>query len=74
VPMLARRTLHMPRAQIGTRLHFGDGTTARVYRVTTVDREVREPSRPRVRIRFDPVRRARPDDDRPRPDWATIVS
>jgi hypothetical protein len=42
VRMFARRSLHMPRARVGTQLRFADGTTARVYRVTTVDREVHE--------------------------------
>jgi len=36
--LLARRRVHLPRGHIGRRLGFGDGTSARVYRETVVDR------------------------------------
>jgi hypothetical protein len=36
--LLARRRVHQPRVHVGQRLHFADGTTARVYRETVVDR------------------------------------
>ena len=35
--MLARREVHFPRGNVGRVLHFADGSTARVYRETTVD-------------------------------------
>ena len=35
--LLARRMVHLPRTQVGRRLSFGDGTTARVYRDTVLD-------------------------------------
>ena len=37
--MLARRTVHLPRRNVGRRLSFADGSTAVVYRETTVDRD-----------------------------------
>jgi hypothetical protein len=37
--MLARGRIHMPRVHLGRRLRFADGTTGRVYRETTVDRD-----------------------------------
>jgi hypothetical protein len=54
VRLITRRALHMPRAQVGTQLHFADGTTARVYRLTTIDGEVHEPCQLVVgfRLRF----------------------
>lgn len=37
VRLLTQHRLHMPRSHIGARLHFADGTSAPVYRETTVD-------------------------------------
>jgi hypothetical protein len=36
--LLRRRRIHLPAAKVGTLLHFADGTSARVYRETAVDR------------------------------------
>ena len=36
--LLRQRRLHLPEERVGTRLSFADGTSARVYRETTVDR------------------------------------
>jgi hypothetical protein len=36
--LLAERRLHLPRQHVGMRLQFADGTSARVYRETVVDR------------------------------------
>jgi hypothetical protein len=36
--LLWRRWLHLPRGHVGMRLRFADGTSARVYRETVVDR------------------------------------
>ena len=36
--ILARRRIHMPRSHVGEQLYFADGTVARVYRETVVDR------------------------------------
>lgn len=36
--MLARGRVHLPRGEVGRVLRFADGTSARVYRETTVDR------------------------------------
>jgi hypothetical protein len=38
--LLWRRRLHLPRGHVGMRLRFADGTSARVYRETVVDRGV----------------------------------
>ena len=38
VEILARRRIHMPRSHVGEQLYFADGTVARVYRETVVDR------------------------------------
>ena len=38
--LLWRHRLHLPRGHIGMRLRFADGTSARVYRETVVDRGV----------------------------------
>jgi hypothetical protein len=46
--LLARHRIHLPRAHVGTRLHFADGTSARVYRETVVDRPA--PSNPSVLV------------------------
>lgn len=45
--MLLRGRLQMPSTWVGTRVHFADGTAARVYRET---RAVRPPSGPRPPI------------------------
>ena len=37
--LLWRRRLRLPPRQVGTRLRFADGTSARVYRETVVDRD-----------------------------------
>lgn len=37
--LLRHRRMHLPRQRVGTELRFADGTTARVYRETMVDRE-----------------------------------
>src|SRR5436190_7765282 len=37
--LLWRRRLHLPRGHVGMRLRFADGTSARVYRETVVDRD-----------------------------------
>jgi hypothetical protein len=36
--LLRQRRIHLPPGQVGMRLRFADGTSARVYRETTVDR------------------------------------
>ncbi|GAA2864738.1 hypothetical protein GCM10010472_22570 [Pseudonocardia halophobica] len=36
--LLGRRRVHLPRGHVGMRLRFADGTSARVYRETVVDR------------------------------------
>jgi hypothetical protein len=36
--LLGQRRVHLPRGQVGIRLRFTDGTSARVYRETVVDR------------------------------------
>lgn len=38
IRLLYRRRLHLPKGRVGLRLHFADGTSARVYRETVVDR------------------------------------
>jgi hypothetical protein len=37
--LLARHRIHLPREHVGARLHFADGTSARIYRETVVDRQ-----------------------------------
>jgi hypothetical protein len=37
--LLAQRRIHLPRRNVGKVLHFADGTTARVYRETVVERD-----------------------------------
>ena len=37
--LLWRRRVHLPAGRVGTRLRFADGTSARVYRETVVDRD-----------------------------------
>lgn len=57
VVLLARRRLHLPRGHVGTLLRFADGTTARVYRETAVDRPPpREPCVLLVEFRLRGVR------------------
>ena len=41
--LLARRRVHLPRGNVGMRLRFADGTTARVYRETVVDQQPKDP-------------------------------
>jgi hypothetical protein len=36
--LLQQRRVHLPRARVGLRMRFADGTSARVYRETVVDR------------------------------------
>ena len=36
--LLRQRQLHLPKERVGMRLRFADGTSARVYRETAVDR------------------------------------
>ena len=36
--LLRQRRLHLPKDRVGMRLRFADGTSARVFRETTVDR------------------------------------
>ncbi len=37
--LLGQRRIHLPRGHVGMRLRFADGTSARVYRETAVDRD-----------------------------------
>jgi hypothetical protein len=46
--LLWQRRVHLPRARVGLRMRFADGTTARVYRETVVDRP--EPEEPCVLV------------------------
>jgi hypothetical protein len=39
VRLLWRRRVHLPRGHVGMRLRFADGTSARVYRETVIDRD-----------------------------------
>jgi hypothetical protein len=39
VRLLARHQTHLPKEHLGLRLHFADGTSARVFRETVVDRD-----------------------------------
>jgi hypothetical protein len=41
--MLARREVRLPRRNVDRRIRFGDGTVARVYRETVVDRRPLDP-------------------------------
>jgi len=38
--LLRQRRIHLPTGRVGMRLHFADGTSARVFRETVVDRGV----------------------------------
>jgi hypothetical protein len=40
--LLRQRRIHLPAGHVGTRLRFADGTSARVYRETVVDRGATE--------------------------------
>ena len=46
--MLARQMVHLPRAQVGRQLRFADGSAARVFRETRVDRN--QPADPCVLV------------------------
>jgi hypothetical protein len=46
--LVARRRIHQPRTHVDERLHFADGTSARVYRETVVDRP--PPTEPTVLV------------------------
>lgn len=37
--MLAQRRTHLPKRNVGLRLHFADGTTGRVFRETVIERQ-----------------------------------
>lgn len=39
VPLLRQRRIHLPASWVGRQLEFADGTSARVYRETVVDRD-----------------------------------
>jgi hypothetical protein len=55
--LLWRRRLHLPRGHVGMRLRFADGTSARVYRETIVDRDAtRDPCVLVVEFRLRAVR------------------
>lgn len=43
VRLLLRRRIHLPKDHVGMRLRFADGTSARVYRETVVDRAPMDP-------------------------------
>ena len=55
--LLARHRLRLPRQRVGTRLRFGDDSSARIYRETVVDgRSARNPCALIVRFRLRGVR------------------
>src|SRR6266566_9328286 len=55
--LLWRRRLHLPGGHVGMRLRFADGTSARVYRETVVDRDAtRDPCVLAVTFRLRAVR------------------
>jgi len=55
--LLWRRRMHLPRGHVGMRLRFADGTSARVYRETVVDRDAtRDPCVLVVEFRLRAVR------------------
>lgn len=56
VRLLARRRIHLPRKHVGMRLSFADGTSARVYRETVVDRTNANPCVLVVEFRLQLVR------------------
>jgi len=43
VKLLTQRHMHLPREHVGMRLHFADGTSARVFRETVVDGAPQDP-------------------------------
>lgn len=54
--MLVQREIHHPRTQVGRGLGFADGTTSCVYRETSVERAILEPSVLVVSFRLCAVR------------------
>jgi hypothetical protein len=55
--LLGQRRVHLPRARVGLRMQFADGTSAQIYRETVVDRPVpREPCTLVVEFRLRAVR------------------
>jgi hypothetical protein len=55
--LLAQRRVHLPRARVGLRLRFADGTSAQVYRETVVDRpDAAEPCALVVEFRLRGIR------------------
>lgn len=55
--LLVQRRMHLPREHVGRRLQFADGTAARVYRETVIDRgPTREPCVLMVEFRLRFVR------------------
>ena len=54
--MLARQEVHFPRTEVGRRIGFADGATARVYRDTRVARAVADPCFLAVTFRLRAVR------------------
>lgn len=57
--MIGRRQVSQPGAQVGRPVHFADGTTARVFRETTVSRTPAEPCVLLVSFRLRGVASAR---------------
>lgn len=53
---MARRSIHLPSQRVGLRLGFADGTSARVYRETVVDRPAEDPCVLLVEFRLRAVR------------------
>jgi hypothetical protein len=56
IMLLALQRVHLPRTSVGMRLRFADGTTARVYRETVVDRTASAPCALVVTFRLRGVR------------------
>ena len=54
--LLAGRRVHLPRGNVGRTLRFADGTVARVYRETVVDRQPTDPCTLIVSFRLRRVR------------------
>jgi hypothetical protein len=55
--LLRQRRIHLPADQVGRRVRFADGTSARVYRETVVDRDVtRDPCALVVEFRLRGIR------------------
>jgi hypothetical protein len=59
VRLLARHQLRWPRAHVGDRLQFQDGTTSRVFRETILEVPAREPALLVVQFRLRVLGRAR---------------